>query len=95
MSTLLEITRDHIAELGDAELRELIGLLCEADYRSSGLPTSGITRGGHQNARDGGLDVVVRDTVSPPKTSFVPRNIAGFQVKMSDMPKAEISILNE
>ena len=91
MSTLLEITGDHIAELGDAELRELIGLLCEADYRSAGLSTSGITWGGHQNARDGGLDVVVRDTVSHPKKSFVPRSTTGFQVKASDMPKAEIT----
>ena len=90
MSTLLEITKDDIAALDDAVLRELIGLLCEADYRSAGLPTSGITWGGHQNAPDGGLDVVVRDTVSPPKTSFVPRSITGFQVKASDMPKAEI-----
>ena len=88
MSTLLEITKDDIAALNDAELRELIGLLCEADYRSAGLPTSGITWGGHQNAPDGGLDVVVRDTVSPPQKSFVPRNITGFQVKASDMPKS-------
>lgn len=91
MSTLLEITGDHIAELGDAELRELIGLLCEADYRSAGLSTSGIKWGGHQNAPDGGLDVVVRDTVSPPQKSFVPRRTTGFQVKASDMPAAEIT----
>ena len=91
MSTLVEITGDDIAALGDAELRVLIGLLCEADYRSAGLPTDGITWGGHQNAADGGLDVVVRDSVSPPVTSFVPKNITGFQVKQSDMPKAEIA----
>ena len=91
MSTLLEITRDDIARLDDTVLRELIGLLCEADYRPAGLSTSGITWGGHQNARDGGLDVVVRDTVSPPQKSFVPRSITGFQVKASDMPAAEIT----
>ena len=33
MSNLLDITGDDIARLNDAELRELIGLLCEADYR--------------------------------------------------------------
>ena len=33
MSNLLDITGDDIARLSDAELRELIGLLCEADYR--------------------------------------------------------------
>ena len=90
MSTLVEITGDDIAALGDAELRVLIGLLCEADYRSAGLPTDGITWGGHQNAADGGLDVVVRGTVSPPVTSFVPRSTTGFQVKASDMPRNKI-----
>lgn len=90
MSHLLDITGDDIARLGDAELRALIGLLCEADYRLAGLPTKGITWGGHQDARDGGLDVVVRDEISPPSNSFVPRNVTGFQIKKPDMPRAEI-----
>ena len=41
MSNLLEITGQDIAQLEDAQLRELIGLLCEADYRQAGLPTKG------------------------------------------------------
>lgn len=90
MSNLLEITGDDVARLGDADLRVLIGLLCEADYRFAGLPTIGITWGGHQDARDGGLDVVVRGKASPPINSFIPRNNTGFQVKKSDMPRAEI-----
>ena len=90
MSNLLEITGDDIAQLDDAELRALIGLLCEADYRLAGLPTKGITWGGHQDARDGGLDVVVRGETPPPQNSFVPRSITGFQVKKPDMPRAEI-----
>jgi len=90
MLNLLEITGDDIARLDDIELRTLIGRLCEADYRLAGLPTKGITWGGNQDASDGGLDVVVRDEVSPPGNSFVPRSISGFQVKKSDMPRAEI-----
>ncbi len=90
MSTLLEIVGDEIAVLDDDDLRALIGMLCEADYRSAGLPTKGITWGGHQDAKDGGLDVVVRDKVAPPASSFVPRSTAGFQVKKPDMPRAEI-----
>ena len=70
MSNLLDITGDDIAQLADAELRELIGLLCEADYRSAGLPTRGITCGGHQDARDGGLDVVVRSGDIPSYPQF-------------------------
>src|SRR5437879_10034668 len=90
MSNLLEITGDDIARLGDADLRNLIGLLCEADYRLAGLPTKGITWGGHQDASDGGLDVVVRGDTLPPPNSFVPRKMTGFQVKKPDMPRSEI-----
>ncbi len=90
MSALIGITGDDIAALGDADLRDLIGLLCEADYKLAGLSTAGIKWGGHQDAADGGLDVVVDNDVSPPATSFVPRNATGFQVKKSDMPRAKI-----
>lgn len=93
MSSLLEITGDDIASLNDADFRSLIGLLCEADYRMAGLPTKWITWGGQQDARDGGLDVVVRGETPPPQNSFIPRNITGFQVKKPDMPRSEI--LNE
>lgn len=90
MSSLLEITGDDISQLGDADLRKLIGLLCEADYRLAGLSTKAITWGGHQDARDGGLDVVVRGEAPPPSNSFVPRSITGFQVKKPDMPRTQI-----
>jgi hypothetical protein len=90
MSNLLEITGDDVAQLNDADLRTLIGLLCEADYRLAGLPTRGILWGGHQDARDGGIDVVVRDLVSPPSNSFVPRAVTAFQIKKPDMPRAKI-----
>ena len=90
MASLLEITGNDIALLNDADLRELIGLLCEADYRSAGLPTKGITSSGHQDAPDGGLDVVVRDTVTPPQKSYIPKAVTGFQVKKSNMPRSAI-----
>lgn len=90
MSNLLEITGDDIAQLDDAALRELIGLLCEADYQLGELSTKGITWGGHQDAPDGGLDVAIRCEDDPPKVSFIPRKTTGFQVKKSDMPSAKI-----
>ena len=90
MSTLLEITGNDIAALKDDDLRTLIGLLCEADFRSDGLPTKGITWGGHQDAKDGGIDVAVHNTVSPPARSYVPRSNTGFQVKKLDMPWGRI-----
>ena len=78
MLNLLEITGDDIAQLNDTDLRTLIGLLCEADYRSAGLSTKGITWGGNQDASDGGLDVVVRGDAPPPPSSFVPRKTTGY-----------------
>ena len=90
MTDLLDITGDDIALLNDTDLRALIGLLCEADYRLAGLPTIGIKWGGHQDAPDEGLDVVVRGEVPPPQNSFIPRKITGFQVKKPDMPGSKI-----
>lgn len=91
MTKLLEITGNDVAQLADDDLRELIGLLCEADYRKSGLSTKGIIYGGHQDAPDGGIDVSVTDeTVVPPENGFVPRSMTGFQVKRPDMQKSKI-----
>lgn len=90
MSTLLEVTGNDIALLSDSDLRSLIGLLCEADFRLAGLTTNGITWGGHQDAGDGGIDVTVQNEFGPPGNSFIPRKATGFQVKRPDMPRAKI-----
>jgi hypothetical protein len=90
VTNILEITGDDVALLSDTDLRSLVGLLCEADFRSAGLSTKGITWGGHQDASDGGLDVTVRSEFPPPQNSFVPRKVTGFQVKKPNMPRAKI-----
>lgn len=90
MFTLLEITGDDIALLSDTDLRSLIGLLCEADFRLAGLPTTGIIWGGHQDASDDGMDVTVHSDIDPPQNSFVPRKETGFQVKIPDMQPSRI-----
>lgn len=59
---LLEISSEDITKLNDADLRTLIGRLCEAEYRVLGLSTNCIFWGGEQDAPDGGLDVVIRGT---------------------------------
>lgn len=87
---MLEITPDHIAELADDDLRELIGLLCEAELSKRGLPVSAVTYGGNQRAGDGGLDVRVALPESAAGGDYVPRPNSGFQVKRQDMPRAEI-----
>jgi hypothetical protein len=87
---MFEITGEDIAALNDSDLRALVALLCEAELRSRGLPTSAVTWGGSQTAADGGLDVRV---ALPPGTAiegFVPRADTGFQVKKPDMPRQAI-----
>src|SRR5690606_3605576 len=88
--SLLEITGKDIADLNDNDLRDLIGLLCEADFRIARLTTSGIRYGGHQDAKDGGIDVIVDNNFPPPITSFIPKSITAFQVKKSKMPRKVI-----
>jgi hypothetical protein len=88
--SMLEITSDHIALLDDAELRELIGGLCESELRKRGISASFATWGGHQNAADGGFDVRI---ALPPGSSidgFIPASQTGFQVKATDMPASKI-----
>lgn len=90
---MFEITGDDIAALSDADLRSLIGLLCEAEMRRRSLPTSAVTWGGNQDAKDGGLDVRVALPTGMQIAGFIPNPQTGFQVKRPDLPRAEI--LNE
>jgi hypothetical protein len=60
VSSRFEITGQDISSLDDAALRDLIGLLCEADCRTAGLSATDVTYGGHQDAPDGGIDVQVK-----------------------------------
>jgi hypothetical protein len=74
-------------------LRTLIGLLCEAEMRQRGLPSSAVTCGGNQTAKDGGLDVRVALPAGTSIEGFIPKPQTGFQVfqvKRPDMPRAEI-----
>src|SRR5262249_52278321 len=87
---MFEIESDDIALLTEEDLRELVGRLCEAELQGGGLPTSAVTRGGHQNAKDGGIDVRVSLPAGTLIDGFVPRPATGFQVKRTDMPAGAI-----
>ena len=87
---MFEITSDDIAALGDADLRTLIGLLCEAEMRKRGQSPAHVTYGGNQDAPDGGLDVRVALPAGRSIEGFVPKAQTGFQTKKPDMPRAEI-----
>jgi hypothetical protein len=90
MINLFDVTDEDIALLNDSDLRILVGKLCIADYQAAGRSISGIRYGGRQDARDGGLDVVVDGEELPPTVSFIPRNFTGFQVKKPGMSATKI-----
>lgn len=56
----LELTGEHVATLGDEDLRSLVVKLCEAELRRTGRPSSAVLAGGNQTAPDGGVDVRVQ-----------------------------------
>jgi len=87
---MIEITGADILLLDDEDLRTLVGRLCEAEVGARCLPVSSVTRGGNQDAVDGGIDVRVALPADTPIRGFVPRPSTGFQVKKPDMPRSEI-----
>lgn len=87
---MLEITGEHIQKLDDVDLRTLVGLLCEGELKSQGIPPAGVKWGGDQRAADGGIDVKVEINTNPHEDGYVPRAVTGFQVKTPDMPRGEI-----
>ncbi len=86
---MLEISGEDISLLSDGQLRELIGLLCEAECKCNRISPSGVIWSGHQDAKDGGLDVIV-DIPNPLPGGFIPRAKTGFQVKKPAMRSKEI-----
>jgi len=86
---IFEVTPAHIEALSDTDLRTLIGYLSEREVVNAGCSASSVTYGGHQNAKDGGIDVRVAaddGTVS----GYVPRTQCGFQAKAESFAPADI-----
>ena len=87
---MFDIEGTDVAALTDADLRTLVARLAIAELDANGLPVSGVTAGGSQDAADGGLDVRV-EVANLPSPDFVPRGITGFQVKKPNMTAAAIA----
>jgi len=88
---MFEVTGDDIQRLDDRQLRTLIARLAIAELSAAGLPISGVTAGGHQNAADGGLDVRVELPDGSYSGDFIPRMPLGLQVKNTDIAAAAIT----
>lgn len=87
---MFDVLPDEIAQLNDADLRELVGRLCEAELVSRGLSPVAVTWGGDQRAPDGGVDVRVALPPNSDIHGFIPRSATVFQVKAQDMPRSAI-----
>lgn len=87
---ILEVTADQIEQLNDTDLRELVGRLCEREVRDRQHSTSAVTWGGHQNARDGGIDVRVSLPAGTTLSGYIPKVATGIQVKAQKMPRSAI-----
>lgn len=83
-----ELEPTDISNLSDADLREMVARLCEAELIRHGLQASCVFWGGAQEAADGGLDVRVRDAIPLSDPGFVCRENTGFQVKKNSMSSA-------
>lgn len=87
---LLSIEAADLLQLDDTNLRTLVALLCEAEIASFGRSETGVFWGGHQKARDGGLDVKVESVDWTPRDSPIPKAISGLQVKHEKMGAQKI-----
>ena len=83
-----ELGPADLSALNDADLREMVARLSEAELIRQGIQPSCVLWGGAQEAADGGLDVRVKESTKLSRPCFVPRENTGFQVKKNSMGKA-------
>ncbi len=88
--SLLDPTAQDVMALEDAPLRELVRRLCEAEAKALGLSPAGILAGGHQDAKDGGIDVRVEGDPALAR-GWLPRLPLGAQVKATTMDARAIA----
>lgn len=88
---IFDIPTDRLTDLTDADLRELIARLCEAEREQQGGHRNEVRWGGSQTATDGGLDVVVESVGTFLLAAPLLRRDAGIQVKAAGLAAAAIT----
>ena len=87
---MFEISKHQLRQLNDADLRELVARLCEAELKNTGAPVSALKWGGTQTAPDKGLDIECCIEDDDFSGDFLPSARTGIQVKKSKMPDSKI-----
>ena len=88
---VFDIPSDRLIDLTDAEQRELIARLSEAERERQGGHRNEVRWGGSQTAADGGLDVVVEPVGPFAVAGPLARSDVGIQVKAADYAPAAIT----
>jgi hypothetical protein len=81
MRTIFSVDKKQIKKLNDEQARELVARLAKAECRAAGLPESGVTWGGDQRAKDGGVDVRIKLAKGSNGLDFIKKPSTVFQVK--------------
>lgn len=89
--SIFDIPSDRLVDLSDADLRELIARLCEAERERQGGHRNEVRWGGSQTAADGGLDVVIEPVGLFVAAGPLTRRDVGIQVKAADYAPAAIT----
>lgn len=84
------VTKADVIGLSSDDLRELITMLVTAEAYAHGLSDVSVTAGGHPSAKDGGSDVRIDWTGTPPRTPYLPAANCVFQCKAQRVPPSRI-----
>ena len=87
---MFNVTKEDIKLLEDDDLRALVALLCDAELAQQNISNAGVTRGGHQDASDGGIDVRVSIESMERGDGYIPRSNTCFQVKKPNLGVSDI-----
>lgn len=87
---MFEITKTEIKNLSDQDLRNLIGLLCEATLCKYKMSPKSVYYGGNQDAKDDGVDVLIKHNHKFSFDDFISNSNTVIQVKKSNMPPKKI-----
>lgn len=89
--TILELPKDALLALTDAQLEQLIGRLSEAEVAAHGADVADVRFSGSITAPDGGVDVRVDVKKEQFASGFIRRSNTIFQSKKCSMPAGQIT----
>ena len=90
MHPIFRITSSDVKALNDGQARELVARLCKAELQAKGIGTDGVTWGGDQRAKDGGVDVRVEIATAVGINGYIPKDSTIYQVKAESFGKSKI-----